>query len=306
MKLSRLVAAAFALPLALFAFAARAEIKIVASVPDLAALAKEVGGAQVSVKTLSLPTQDPHFIDAKPSLALELNRADVLLLVGLDLEIGWLPTLLVGARNPHIQTGSTGYLDCSQFVHKLDLPTGSVDRSHGDIHPAGNPHYLHDPRAAAAVVQGMAARLGEIDPGHRAVYAANRDAFLARLATARAGWEKRMAPHRGAPIVAYHKTWSYVLDWLGLEAVDYLEPKPGIPPNPQHVANLINVARARKVHVILQESYYPDAASRLVADKIPAELVRVPGGTNFAAGESYVQHIDAMIDALAKAFEKAK
>jgi zinc/manganese transport system substrate-binding protein len=285
---------------------AHAEVKVVASVPDLAALTKEVGGPNVSVKTLSLPTQDPHFVDAKPSLALELNRADLLVLVGLDLEIGWLPTLVVGARNAKIQPGTPGYLDCSQFVHRLDVPAASVDRSHGDIHPGGNPHYLYDPRAAAAVAQGIAARLGEIDPAHRAAYDANRDALLARLAAARTRWEKRMAPYRGAPIVAYHKTWSYVADWLGLDQVGFLEPKPGIPPNPQHVASLLGLARSRKVRLVVQESYYPDAASKLVSEKIPAPLVLVHGGSNFAAGESYEQHIDGMVEALGKAFDATR
>jgi zinc/manganese transport system substrate-binding protein len=285
---------------------AHAEVNVVASVPDLAALTKEVGGAFVSVKALSLPTQDPHFVDAKPSLALELNRANLLVLVGLDLEIGWLPTLVVGARNAAIQPGNPGYLDCSQFVHRLDIPAANVDRSHGDIHPGGNPHYLHDPRAAAAVAQGIAARLAEIDPAHRAAYEANRDAFLRRLTAARARWEKRLAPYRGAPIVAYHKTWSYVADWLGLDQVGFLEPKPGIPPNPQHVASLLGLARLRKVRLVLQESYYPDAASKLVAEKIPAPLVLVHGGTNFAGGESYEQHIDGLVESLGKAFDATR
>ena len=286
--------------------AAHAEVKVVASVPDLAALTKEVGGALVSVKALSLPTQDPHFVDAKPSLALELNRANLLVLVGLDLEIGWLPTLVVGARNAAIQPGNPGYLDCSQFVHRLDIPAANVDRSHGDIHPGGNPHYLYDPRAAAAVAQGIAARLAELDPGHRATYEANRDALLARLTAARGRWEKRLASYRGAPIVAYHKTWTYVADWLGLDQVGFLEPKPGIPPNPQHVASLLGLARTRKVRLVLQESYYPDAASKLVAEKIPAQLVFVHGGTNFAGGESYEQHIDALVESLGKAFDAAR
>jgi zinc/manganese transport system substrate-binding protein len=285
---------------------ARAEVKVVASVPDLAALTKEVGGALVSVKALSLPTQDPHFVDAKPSLALDLNRADLLVLVGLDLEIGWLPTLVVGARNAAIQPGSPGYLDCSQFVHRLDVPAANVDRSHGDIHPGGNPHYLNDPRAAAAVARGIAGRLAELDPSHRAAYEANRDALVARLTAARARWEKRLAPYRGAPIVAYHKTWTYLADWLGLDQVGFLEPKPGIPPNPQHVASLLGLARTRKVRLVLQESYYPDAASKLVADKIPAPLVHVAGGTNFAGGESYEQHIDGLVEALGKAFDATR
>lgn len=292
--------------ISLFALArpARAEVKIVATVPDLAALAKEVGGDAVSVRALSLPSQDPHFVDAKPSLALELNHADLLLFVGLDLEIGWLPNLLVGARNPKIQSGSPGHLDCSQFVHKLDLPTQAVDRSQGDIHPLGNPHYLYDPRAAAAVAAGIAQRLAEIDPSHAAAYKANAEAFDRRLAEARGRWEKKLAGLRGIPMVGYHKTWTYVADWLGFEQVGFLEPKPGIPPNPQHVASLLALARSRHVRLVLQEAHYPDATSKLVADRIPAPLVRVPAATSFQTGETYIQHVDGVVEALAKAVSK--
>jgi zinc/manganese transport system substrate-binding protein len=280
---------------------ARAAVRVVASVPDLAALTREIGGDAVSVKALSLPTQDPHFVDAKPSLALDLNRADLLVYVGLDLEIGWLPTLLVGARNPEVQAGARGNLDCSQFVHKLDLPTGTIDRSHGDIHPGGNPHYLYDPRAAEACARGIAQRLAELDPGHAAQYRQGADRLVARLGAARVRWEKAMAPFKGTPVVGYHKTWTYFADWLGLEQVGFLEPKPGIPPNPQHVARLLALAQARGVKVILQEEHYPDATARLVAARIPAALVREPAGTDFARGESYVQHMDRVIEALATA-----
>jgi zinc/manganese transport system substrate-binding protein len=276
-----------------------AQLRVAATVPDLAALAREVGGPAVKVESLSLPTQDPHFVDAKPSLALVLNRSDLLLQVGLDLEIGWLPTLLVGSRNARIQPSSAGHLDCSQFVHRLDVPAGPVDRSQGDIHPGGNPHYLYDPRAAAAVVKGIAARLGQLVPAKAALFARNRDALLGRLQAARTRWEKRLQPLRGAPIITYHKTFSYLADWLGLAQIGFLEPKPGIPPNPRHVASLLALARARKVRLLLQESHYPDATSKLLAGRIPAPLVRVPSATNLPAGESYLQHLDVVLEKIA-------
>ena len=212
-----------AILLTVFAFlagtrAGRAEIRVAATVPDLAALAREIGGDLVTVRSLSLPGQDPHFVDAKPSLALEMNRADLLLLVGLDLEIGWVPTLLVGARNPKIQPGTRGHLDCSQFVTRLDVPGQAVDRSQGDIHPGGNPHYLYDPRAAEAVAAGIGERLAQIDPGHADSYRSNREAMIQRLRAARVGWEKALAPFRAAPVVGYHKTWTYLCDWLRLRA----------------------------------------------------------------------------------------
>jgi zinc/manganese transport system substrate-binding protein len=281
----------------------QAQLRVVATVPDLAAIAREVGGTAVRVDSLSLPSQDPHFVDAKPSLALVLNRADLLLQVGLDLEVGWLPTLTVGARNPRIASGAPGRLDCSVFVKKLDVQGGTLDRSQGDIHPGGNPHYLYDPRAAAAVARGIASRLGEIDPRHAADFTRNRDAFLARLDTARKRWEQRLAPQKGAPIVTYHKTFTYLADWLGLDQVGFLEPKPGIPPNPRHVASLLATSKQRRVRVVLQEMHYPDATARLVAERIPAPLVRVPAATNLPAGQTYVAHLDDILGKLAAALE---
>ena len=283
-----------------FAPQAEGAIRIVASVPDLAAIAQEIGGAAVQVRTLSASSQDPHFVDAKPSLALELNRAQLLLYVGLDLEIGWLPTLLVGARNPGIQAGAQGNLDCSQFVAKLDVPNQPVDRSHGDIHPGGNPHYLYDPRAGGAVARGIAERLTLLDPGNAAAYQSNLAAFMKHLDHGRARWEKRLAPLRGMPIIAYHRTWTYLANWLGFEQVGFLEPKPGIPPSPRHVAGLLALGRNRKVRLLLQEDHYPDATSRLVASRIPATLVRVPAATNVQASQTYVQHLEAMFEAIAR------
>lgn len=277
---------------------AQAAVKVVATVPGLAALVKEVGGIHVTVKSFTQPTQDPHFVDARPNLALELNRADLLVLVGLQLEVGWLRTLLVGARNARVQPGAAGYLDTSQFVSLMQVSSGPIDRSQGDIHPGGNPHYLADPRAGAAVAKGIAARLAAIDPVNRGTYEVNLAAFLTRLAAARQGWEERLAPLRGAPVIAYHQTWAYVANWLGLETIGFLEPKPGIPPNPQHVARLLEFARERRVRAVLQEEYYPDKTARLVAEKIPAPLLRVPGGPHIDRGESYVDYLARMVLAL--------
>lgn len=296
------IAAAF---VALAPHVAHAQLEVVATVPDLAAIAKELGGEHVQVTSLALSTQDPHFVDARPHLALVLHRADLLLTVGLGLEAGWLPTLLVGARNPDIQAGAPGHLDCSTLVRLLEVPAQRVDRSMGDVHPGGNPHYLYDPRAAAIVAQGIAERLRHVDVAHAAVYVENLARFLDRLKHARETWESRLRAHRGAPLVAFHKTTAYLADWLGLAEVDYLEPKPGIPPNPAHVARVLGVARQRGVRLVTQEQYYPDVTAKLVAEKIPAALARLPGGTRFEKGQSYVEHLNeigAMLhDALGKA-----
>ena len=295
----RLALLALSLLILLLPQSAFAALRVVATVPTLAALAKEVGGSRVQVSSLALPTQDPHFVDAKPSLALELNKADLLLVVGLGLEVGWLPVLQSGARNGKIQVGAEGYLDCSTFAHLLEKPK-KVDRSQGDIHPGGNPHYLYDPRQIEQVAVGVAARLSEIDPDHASDYSKQLGTFLKKLHKLRHKLQKEAEAYRGAPVVAYHKSWAYFTDWLGLEQVAFLEPKPGIPPSPAHVAKVLATARKRGAKLVIQESYYPDSTGRLVAQKIGAKMVVLPGGVDFNGGESVLDHIQEMTNLLLK------
>jgi zinc/manganese transport system substrate-binding protein len=282
----------------LLPFPARAAVRVVTTLPGLAALTKEIGGDRVAVKALTRSTQDPHFVDPKPSLALDLNRAELLIVAGLDLEVGWLPTLILGARNAKIHSGAPGHLDASQLVRVLDRPSQVLDRSHGDVHPGGNPHYLNDPRAAAAVAKGIAARLQSLDANNAAAYQRGLDTLLASLQALQSKWEKRLAAARGVPILQYHKTWTYLADWLGLKEVGFVEPKPGIPPNPAHIARLIDSGRKGGVKLILQEEHYPDKTSRLVADKIPCGLLRVRGDVNFEQGETYPQRMERLLTTL--------
>lgn len=288
---------------ALGASTASAKVEVVATVPDLAALAREVGGDKVSVSAIALPSQDPHFVDAKPSLMLKLNKADVLLAVGLGLEAGWLPALQNGARNPRILPGGSGFLDCSRHVRLLEVPAAPVDRSMGDIHTGGNPHYLFDPRQAASCARAIAAHLAAADRANAAVYDANLRRFLERLDRARAGWEKRMAPFKGHPVITFHRSWNYLLDWLGLRSVAELEPKPGIPPTPSHVAAVLATGRAHKVRCVIQESFYPDKTGRLVAKKLAGQLVSLPAGADVASGESYIDHMGHVVDVLVGALK---
>jgi zinc/manganese transport system substrate-binding protein len=298
MRFFRLFAALSTTLLCLLGLPAHATLQVVTTVPDLAALAQAVGGKHVHVTSLSLPTQDPHFVDARPSLALTLNRADLLIAVGLELEVGWLPTLQNNARNARILPGNPGFLDASQFVNRLDVPTGKVDRSHGDVHSGGNPHFLYDPRAGLAVARGITERLTSLDPDHTQDYEANLAMLTAELEKARAGWEQRLAGLKGQPVIAFHKTTAYLSDWLGFQTVAYLEPKPGIPPNPAHVAKVLGQSRQKKVRLVLQEEYYPDTTSRLVAEKVPAGLVILPGGTDFRRGETYLQRLEKLVKSL--------
>ena len=303
MKLS--VAITLALAVVAGDSTASAELKVVTTVPDLAALVSEIGGNKVEVTSLSLPTQDPHFVDAKPSLALRLSRADLLIVVGLDLEVGWLPKLQRSARNPKILTGRDGYLDCSTVARKLEVPRKRIDRSMGDIHPGGNPHYLYSPHEALRCARAIAEKLARLDPGNARTFRRNAGWFEKRLRFKIARWKEALAPHRGAPVVSYHRSWVYLLDWLGLEDLATFEPKPGIPPSPAHVAKVMRVARSRGVKVILQESYYPSKTARLVGQKIGASVVELPAGAEIRRGESYIQRMDRVVAALTRALGSA-
>lgn len=281
---------------ALWPGAAGATLKVVTSTADLAAVASAVGGSRVEVRALALPTQDPHFVDARPSLALDLSKADLLIVIGSQLEIGWMPTLQVGSRNGRIQRGERGYLDCSELVNLLDVPKAKVDRSMGDIHPSGNPHYMFDPRAAERVAVGIGKRLSELDPEGKSTYLAATKQFLGKLREARARWEKKLAGARGKEVIAYHRSLTYLADWLGLVVVDHVEPKPGIPPNPSHVAELIAHGKRHALHALIQESFYPTNTSTLVSNKLGVTLIVVPGATNFQKGQGYIAFIDGIVN----------
>jgi zinc/manganese transport system substrate-binding protein len=299
------LALAMVLGVALAPAEALAKVKVVATLPDLASVAKEVGGPDADVTALALPTQDPHFVDARPHLALYLNRADLLIQTGLQLEIGWLPTLMTGSRNPRIQMGSPGYLDCSSVIPLKQVPQGLVDRSMGDIHPGGNPHYLADPRNGARVAQAIADRLSQLDPGHSAGYQSRAHAFEASCQAEAAKETKRFTviPANKRQVVVYHQSMIYLLDWLGLSQIATLEPKPGIPPSPDHIARVLMLMRQQGVEAILQEEYHPANAGQLLAEKAHAKLVILPGGPNFNGGETYMHYVQTLAD---KTFEALK
>jgi zinc/manganese transport system substrate-binding protein len=296
----------FLILLAGLAFGTKAEaaLKVVTSTPDLASIAKEVGGTNIEVTSLALSTQDPHFVDAKPHLALKLADADLLIALGLDLEVGWLPTLQTGSRNGKIQSGGTGFLDCSQFVKVLEVPGEKVDRSQGDVHPYGNPHYMFDPRQVARVAKGISDKLSALDPSHAADYKKNALTFIKKLGKQTKAWEIALAKAKGAKVIAYHKSLAYLADWIGLQVVEHIEPRPGIPPNPHHVSHVIDVAKSNDVKVILQEAYYPGKTSEEIAKQTNATLVKIPGAPDFKGGKSYISHMDAIVKQLAKVYGK--
>jgi zinc/manganese transport system substrate-binding protein len=280
---------------------ARAEpIRVVTSIETFAELARAVGGGNVSVQSLARGYQDPHFVEAKPSLLVPLSKADLLVYAGLDLEIGWLPPLVVGSRNPRIQTGAKGNLDASTAIDVLDIPAGKVDRGQGDIHPRGNPHYWLPPLNALKVAKEIAARLKELDPAHGGDYDANLQQFGALLKNKAGEWGRKAALLKGLKVVAYHKSWTYVCDWLGLREIGYVELKPGIPPDPKHLAELILRMKAESVHALLIESFYNRGIAGQVADSAGAKLLVLPSDVGATPQiRSYTDLVDAVLDALA-------
>jgi zinc/manganese transport system substrate-binding protein len=253
-----------------------AVLHVVSSIPTLGSLAKEVGGARIEVESLGKGYQDPHFVEPKPSLMLVLNRADLLLHVGLELEIGWLPPLVLGSRNPKIQPGELGNLDCSRSIPVLDVPTTKLDRSMGDIHPQGNPHYWLPPANAKIIAREIADRLQQLDPDGRPDYEKNLAAFNKRVDAKTREWAPMTVKLRGVKVATYHKSWSYVSQWLGLQEVGYVEPKPGIPPDPQHLARLIAVMKQEGAKLLIMENFYNKSVATLVAEKAGAKLLTLP------------------------------
>jgi zinc/manganese transport system substrate-binding protein len=252
-----------------------------------------VGQDLVDVAVLSAPTEDPHFVDAKPDRVLLLSRADLLVFTGMDLEIGWLPVLLTSSRNERIQPGSAGYLDCSTLITPKEVPLQKLDRSMGDVHPGGNPHYTKDPRNAVLIARGIKERLSELDPAHASSYQKNEAVFEKTVDEKSLEWRKALVPFKGAPIVTYHKSWIYFTDWAGLDQVGFIEPKPGIPPSTSHVANLFALMRAKSVAIVLQEQWYSAQTSELLAKNTGARVVRVPGMAG--PSQSYVDYMAGVV-----------
>src|SRR5262245_63540369 len=254
---------------------AEAKLRVVASIEVLADLSRQVGGDRVEVTSLSRGYQDPHFVDAKPSLVLALNRADALVYVGLDLEIGWLPPLVQQSRNGRIQRGQPGNIDASSSIKPEDIPNVPSDqlRALGDIHPLGNPHYWIPPKNARAIARLIAERLTALDPGGAATYKAELARFEGQLAATEKQWESAATPLRGARVVTYHKSWSYVAHWLGLEEIGYIAPRPGIPPTASHTAQLIELMKKSGTKMVIVDSFYPSTTARFVADNAHVRLV---------------------------------
>jgi len=282
---------------------AQSRLSVVATTPDLAALAQVIGGTRVDVKALAKPTEDPHFVDAKPSHIVTLNRADVLIDGGAELELGWLPPLLESARNPKIAAGAPGRIVASDKVTMLEVPT-AFDRSKGDVHALGNPHFMLDPLNVKIIAAHMADHFSRVDPKSAALYQANFKAFDATLDAKLIEWQRKLAPFKGAKIVTYHKDFPYLAERFGLEVVETLEPKPGIAPSPAHMAKVISSMRAAKSRVILVQPYQNRKTAETVARQTGATVLDIPQQPGAIKNTStYFDLMDYMIGSLATALQ---
>lgn len=273
--MNRLLQLLAALVFAAFAAPALAVLNVFASVPEWGALAEELGGEQVKVYTATNALQDPHHIEARPSLIARARRADLVVATGAELEVGWLPLVLQQSGNARVQPGKAGYFEAAQYVRMLEKPD-RLDRAEGDVHPAGNPHIQTDARNIARVAAPLAARLAELDPANAAAYQARHKAFLSRWSTAIANWERQAAPLRGLPILVQHKAFAYLEDWLGLKQIAALEPKPGVEPTTAHLSAVLAKLQQQPVKMVLRAAYQSDRASQWIAERARINVVVLP------------------------------
>jgi zinc/manganese transport system substrate-binding protein len=261
---------------------AQGKLNVVATTEDLAAIAREVAGDRAEVESIARGYQDPHFVEAKPSFILRLQRADLLVVVGRELEIGWLPPLVQQSRNAKVQPGAAGYLDASLQARILDIPQGQVTRAMGDVHPLGNPHYWLDPENGKVIARAIAGKLSELRSGDKAYFDQRLADFSRRVDEAEKGWLVTLAPFKGLKVVTYHRSYTNFADRFGLEVIGYVEPRPGIPPTPQHTLDLVNEMNKQNVKVILVEPYFDLKTPNAIARQTGGQVVVVPpsvGGT---------------------------
>jgi len=282
-------------------------LNIMTATTDMAALTQEVGGDKVNVEALAKGYQDPHFVEAKPSFLLKLRQADLLIVVGLQLEIGWLPPLITQSGNPRIQVGAAGYLDASQFAEILEIPQGVVTRAEGDVHPLGNPHYWLDPDNGRRIARGISTKLGEMDPGDNAYFQQRFQDFDKRLSAAEQKWDQEMQPYRNRKVVTYHRSFPNFAKHFGMDVIGYVEPRPGIPPTPSHTIELIQQMKRENCKVILVEPYFdlktPQSIARGTGGQVVVYLPSVGGEKQVT---NYFELFDYDIALVTKAFNETK
>ncbi len=284
---------------------AQGRLTVVATTEDLASIAREVGGDRVSVEAIARGYQDPHFVEAKPSFILRLQKADVLIVVGKELEIGWLPPLIQQSRNAKIQIGADGYLDASLNARILEIPQGQITRAMGDVHPLGNPHYWLDPENGKRIAASIADKFSQFRPNDRAYFQPRLADFTARLDTAEKGWLAQMTPFKGTKVVTYHRSFPNFAERFGLDIIGYVEPRPGIPPSPQHTLDLINEMKRQNIKLVLVEPYFDLKTPNAIGRETGAQVLVMPpsvGGVKDVSDyfKLFDYDINLLIDAMKK------
>jgi len=281
-----------------------AKIRVVTTLTDLADFVRNVGGDQVEVRSLATGIEDTHGVPMKPSFVPVLNRADLVVLVGFDCEHAFLPALLEASKNPRIQNGKPGYVDCSRGITPVDVPK-STDHSEGDVHPYGNPHYMLDPVLAKTAVQNICDALAAVAPQYEADFKHNRDAYLAQLDAKIAEWQKEAAPLKGVKFVSYHEHWPYFAKRFGMDYIGTIELKPGIDPTPRHIEELITEIKAEHVPIVVREPQFPEKVPALIAQQTGATLVKLPimpGGVPHT--DTYIEMMDYIVHTMVGALQK--
>jgi zinc/manganese transport system substrate-binding protein len=279
---------------------AAAALQVVTTTADLGSLAQEIGGDRVTVTALAKGYQDPHFVDPKPSFILAVSRADLLIVIGRELEIGWLPPLINTSRNAKIQPSGRGYLDASMNVKILEIPTGQITRAMGDVHPSGNPHYWLEPDNGRRIAQAIRDKLSELSPVDRAYFAQRYGDFNARLAEAEKRWTAAMAPYKGVKIVTYHRSWPNFMEHFGLDVIGYVEPKPGVPPSPTHTLELIGEMKRQGAKLIIVEPYFDLKTAQSIANQVGGKvLVLAPSVGGAKEATDYIKLFDYDVNLLA-------
>jgi len=301
---------AFILVIALLAAtgpaAAQGKLNVVATTEDLAAIAREIGGDRITVESIARGYQDPHFVEAKPSFILKLQKADVLVVVGRELEIGWLPPLITQSRNSKIQPGADGYVDASLQASILEIPTGQITRAMGDVHPLGNPHYWLDPENGKRIGKEIADKFSALRPNDRATFEQRLADFSSRLDAAEKKWLAQMAPYKGLKVVTYHRSFPNFAERFGLDIIGYVEPRPGIPPTPQHTLDLINEMKRQNVKIVMVEPYFDLKTPNSIGRETGAQVLVMPpsvGGTKDVT--DYFKLFDYDINLLIEAIKKS-
>jgi zinc/manganese transport system substrate-binding protein len=294
----------FAVIVILFFQSANAKaIKVVTTLTDLKSITELIGGDKVSVSSIATGYQNPHFVDPKPSYIISLSNADMFVTIGLDLETGWSPQLLASSRNTKIQKGSAGYVDASEGIGLQQVPT-SANRAEGDIHIFGNPHYWLDPLNGKVIARNIANGLERVDPADKAIFEANLSTFYKNIDAKLKDWEAKMAPFKGAKIIAYHNEWVYFEKRFGLQIVDFMEPKPGIPPTPSQLVKVINEVKSNGIKAIITSPYFSTSSSDVVAKQTGVKVLTLATSTGaFPSVKDYYDVFDYDINLLTAALK---